>query len=205
MESAYALHGSNLPKAGGWRMHYGFPPTAPLILDIGCGKGEFTTYLAQKKPAVLVIGLDRRADRLATGCRLAEKLSLKNVFFWHGDALTLDSTFVSEEVSEIWLNYPDPYPKRRQEKHRLVHPRYLRQYWYILKGGGKIHFRTDDEALYAYALEQFLTGGWQILQATPDLREGGIEEAFFETEFRKRKGGYIRYIEVEKPLLPAVI
>lgn len=198
--SPYALYGEQVPEPGTWRDRLGFASEAELLLDIGCGKGEFAVYMAQQAPSTLVIGLERRADRLATGCRLAAEQNLSNVRFWHGDALLLESAFAQGEVSTIWLNYPDPYPRRRHEKHRLLHPKFLRLYRWILKPGGSLHFRTDAPALYEYGLEQLTGEGWQILTASSDLQPGEAEpSAYFETEFRRKKGGKNHYIHARRP------
>lgn len=197
--SSYALYGERMPGAGSWRAALGFPPEVPLLLDIGCGKGEFAVYMAQQVPQMLVIGLERRADRLAAGCRLAAELNLSNVRFWYGDALTLEAAFAPGEVSMIWLNYPDPYPRSRQAKHRLLHPKFLRLYRQILQPGGSLYFRTDAPQLYEYGLEQLTGDGWEILTASPDLQPGEAEPpAYFETEFRRRKGGKIHYIRARR-------
>ncbi|GIV23510.1 MAG: tRNA (guanosine(46)-N7)-methyltransferase TrmB [Bacteroidia bacterium] len=201
LSSPYALYGERVPSAGQWRSQLGFQPGVPLLLEIGCGKGDFAVYVAERYPHFLVVGLDRRADRLAAGCHWASEKNLKNVFFWHGDALTLEAHFSPGEVYELWLNYPDPYPKRRHEKHRLTHPRFLRLYYHVLAPTGRLHLRTDDEALYQYSLEQLQTAGWKVVLATPDLLpQEGPEEAHFETEFRRRKGGTIHYIQAHHPL-----
>lgn len=197
--SSYAVFGERVPLPGRWRQQVGLSAEAPLLLEIGCGKGEFAVYLAQRYPDALVVGLDRRADRLATGCRLAQEAQLGNILFWHGDALALEAAFMPGEVSEIWLNYPDPYPKARHAKHRLVHPRFLRLYRTILRPGGSLHMRTDSPDLYFYALAQLSENGWCISFRMPDLRPGEAPEvAFFETEFRRRKGGPIHYIHARQ-------
>ncbi|MCX7606327.1 MAG: tRNA (guanosine(46)-N7)-methyltransferase TrmB [Bacteroidia bacterium] len=199
-ESTRALMMEHLPWPGAWRTSWGFPPTAPLILEVGCGKGEFAVYLAQRRPDALVIAIDRRADRLATGCALAEKALISNVFFGQVDALILETLFAPGEIDILWLNYPDPYPKRRHEKHRLVHPRFIRQYQQLLSVKGRLYFRTDAPFLYTYALERLRDAQWIIYKATPDLQLGeGPAEAHFETEFRRRKGGTIHYIEAAPP------
>ena len=199
LASAYAVFGAGVPAPGQWRAQVGLPESAPIFLEIGCGKGEFAVQLAQQHPEALVVGLDRRADRLATGCRLAAEAHLNNVLFWHGDALVLEAAFMPGEVSEIWLNYPDPYPKARHAKHRLVHPRFLRLYRTTLRPGGSLHMRTDAPGLYFYALAQLSENGWCISFSTPDLQPGEAPElAFFETEFRRRKGGPIHYIHARQ-------
>ncbi|MCS7296770.1 MAG: tRNA (guanosine(46)-N7)-methyltransferase TrmB [Bacteroidia bacterium] len=191
-----ALYGEKVPSPAAWRETLGFSPDAPFFLDLGCGKGEFAVYLAQRYPHALVVGLDRRADRLATGCRIASERGVHNVRFWHADALLLETHLGLAEVSTLWLNYPDPYPKRRHEKHRLLHPRFLRLYQRILMRGGSLFLRTDEPNLYFYSLEQLREAGWEIVWATPCLLPGEVEEeaAYFETEFYRKRGGTIHYI-----------
>lgn len=198
--SPYALYGDRVPEPGSWRAALGLPVHTPFLLDIGCGKGEFAVYMAQRHPDWLVVGLERRADRLATGCRMAAEAHLQNVYFWHGDALSIEAAFASGEVSVIWLNYPDPYPKRRHEKHRLLHPKFLRLYGRVLAPQGELYFRTDAPAFYEYALDKLIAEGWDILFATPTLQPGEADDpAYFETEFRQRKGGAIHYIHARRP------
>ncbi|MEN2992320.1 MAG: tRNA (guanosine(46)-N7)-methyltransferase TrmB [Bacteroidia bacterium] len=198
--SPHALYGEKVPSAGQWRSRLGFPLQTPLLLEVGCGKGEFAVFLAERYPAALVVGLDRRADRLAAGCRTAQQKHLSNVYFWHGDALTLASAFSAGEVQAIWLNYPDPYPKARQAKHRLTHPRFLWQYAHILEPGGRLHLRTDSEALFLFTLEQLEAQGWPILYATSDLSpDSGPPEAHFLTTFALRTRAPIRYLEALAP------
>ncbi|MCS6895252.1 MAG: tRNA (guanosine(46)-N7)-methyltransferase TrmB [Bacteroidia bacterium] len=200
--STYALYGERVPSKGSWRSTLGGSETTPLILEIGCGKGEFAVYLAQLYPDSLIIGLDRRADRLASGCRAAAAASLSNVRFWHGDALTMEAYFGPGEVSTLWFNYPDPYPKRRHEKHRLFHPRFLRIYRTILRAQGELFFRSDSEELYEYALQRLSEDGWKIVFATPELRPGEAPEAaYFPTDFYRRKGEQPpRYIHASSPV-----
>lgn len=199
-ESPYGVWGPRVPRPGGWRVQGGGPPEAPLLLEVGCGTGEFAVWIAERCPTQLVIGLDRKADRLATGCGLAAEKKLSNVAFWHGDALVLAEAFSPGEVSTLWLHYPDPYPKRRQEKHRLVHPRFLWQYARILAAEGRLHLRTDVRPLYEYALEQLRQAGWTVVYHSPDLRPGeGPPEAHFPTRFFYRQPEPLHYLEARPP------
>lgn len=199
-ESPYALWGSRVPAPGTWRKSLGYPEHVPLLLDVGCGKGEFSVFTAEKRPEWLIVGLDRKAERLEMGVRRAEMHRLSNVYFWHGDAQTLHSSFAQGEVQEIWLNYPDPYPKARHAKHRLVHPRFLWQYEWILSEGGLLHMRTDDENLYYYAQEQLQAAGWSIERAVLLLEEGAEGSLWVETEFYLKKGRIVRYLCAKRPV-----
>jgi tRNA (guanine-N7-)-methyltransferase len=198
--SPYALYGEKVPPPGHWRQQVGFSEETPLILEVGCGKGDFSIALAKFLPEVLVIGMDRKADRLYAAVRTAETLHLPNVFFWQGDALLLEATFAAGEVSEIWLVHPDPYPKPRQAKHRLTHPRFLRLYHHILQPQGLLHLRTDDELLWHYSEEQLLLQGaqihWSGKVTPPHLPSPWLT---IETDFQRKKGGPTYYLQAFWP------
>jgi len=194
--SSYALYSEKVPPPGEWRAQLGFPQEAALILEVGCGKGDFSLAVAQLEPHALVIGLDRKADRLYAAVRAAETLGLANAYFWQGDALLLEAAFAPGEVSEIWLVHPDPYPKPRQAKHRLTHPRFLRLYHRILRPGGLLHLRTDHQDLWRYSEEQLTMQGAHLLwsgighsdkPASPWLT--------IETDFQRKKGGPTYYLQ----------
>ncbi len=194
--SPYALYSKKVPLPGGWRARLNFPEEAPLILEVGCGKGDFSLSVARLQPRALVIGLDRKADRLYAAVRAAEMQRLANAYFWQGDALLLEAAFAPGEASEIWLVHPDPYPKPRQAKHRLTHPRFLRLYHRILRPGGLLHLRTDHEDLWRYSEEQLGIQGARLLwsgivqsdkPATPWL--------MIETDFQRKKGGPTYYLQ----------
>ncbi|RMF51715.1 MAG: tRNA (guanine(46)-N(7))-methyltransferase TrmB [Bacteroidetes bacterium] len=199
-DSPYGVWGGRVPPPGQWRARWALPPEAPLLLEIGCGTGEFAVWMAERYPAQLVIGLDRKADRLATGCHLAAQKGLPNIGFWHGDAFLVAEAFAPGEVTTIWLHHPDPYPKRRQEKHRLVHPRFLWQYARILASEGRLHLRTDAPGLYEYALDQLHQANWRVVYHSPNLApEEGPPEAHFPTRFFHRRPGPLHYIEALPP------
>ncbi len=198
--SPYALRGMQVPRPGHWRSQLGFPETTPLLLEVGCGKGDFSIALARSLPKVLVIGLDRKADRLYAAVQAAEACSLSNAYFWEEDALLLEAHLAPGEVSELWLVHPDPYPKARHAKHRLTHPRYLRIYRNILTPEGLLHLRTDDEALWRYSETQLLLCGAIITwSGLVDLDGPPSPWLRIKTDFQHKKNGPTYYLRAYWP------
>lgn len=125
----------------------------PIVLELGCGKGEYTVNLSEAYPAKNFIGVDLKSNRMWRGAKTALEKQLKNVAFLRGIVEKIELLFDAGEVDEIWITFPDPYPKDKHEKHRLTHPRFLERYKQILKPGGLVHFKTDDDALFHYTLD----------------------------------------------------
>lgn len=153
---------------GHWRSDF-FMNERPVVLELACGKGEYTVGLGQAFPDVNFIGVDIKGDRIARGSKIAQQLGLTNVAFLRTDISYLREFFVEQEVDEIWITFPDPQPRARQEKHRLTHPRFLQLYRELLKPGGTLHLKTDNPELFAYSLEQVQAAGCEDLMATTDL------------------------------------
>lgn len=130
-----------------------FGNSNPITLEIGCGKGEYSVALAQANPGRNFIGFDLKSNRMWKGATQAIELGLKNVAFVRGIALKLPELFSAGEIDEIWITFPDPFPKDRHEKHRLTSPGYLELYRQILRSEGYVHFKTDDTGLFDYTLE----------------------------------------------------
>ncbi len=199
--SSYALYGERVPGPGRWRMQLGFPAQAPVILEVGCGKGHFSIGVAKLLPKALVIGLDRKANRLYAAVREAEALGLSNAYFWQADALLLEASFAPGEVSEVWLVHPDPYPKARQAKHRLTHPRFLRLYNYILKPEGRLHLRTDDTSFWQYSERQLSLSGATLVWSGPvNPASPPTPWLTIETDFQRKKGGITYYLQAFWPV-----
>jgi len=199
--SSYALYGERVPAPGQWRRQFGFPEGSPLILEVGCGKGHFSLGVAKLMPRALVIGLDRKADRLYAAVREAEAQGISNAYFWQADALFLEASFAPGEVSEIWLVHPDPYPKARQAKHRLTHPCFLRIYKYILKAEGRLHLRTDDPSLWQYSESQLILVGATLAWSGPvNLAFPPSPWLTIETDFQRKKGGVTYYLQAFWPV-----
>ena len=137
---------------GSWSVKY-FKNNNPLILELGCGKGEYTIHLAEKNPNCNFIGLDIKGARLWAGGQIALEKELPNVAFIRTDISRIDKLFAEGEVNEIWITFPDPQPKKKQIKKRLTNPRFLYKYNGFLKKGGLIHLKTDNVDFFDYSLE----------------------------------------------------
>ncbi|MDX2197233.1 MAG: tRNA (guanosine(46)-N7)-methyltransferase TrmB [Cytophagales bacterium] len=137
---------------GAWNEHY-FHNNNPIIIELGCGNGEYTCGLAGMFADANYVGVDIKGARLWRGSKSAEALRLLNVAFLRTRIDTIDQYFAPHEVSEAWITFPDPQPKDRNEKHRLTHPRFLKAYKNILKPHAHIHLKTDSEFLFQYTLQ----------------------------------------------------
>ena len=122
----------------------------PIVLELACGKGEYTIGLAQLYPNKNFIGVDIKGNRLWTGAKKAMDHHLHNVAFLRIPIDHIDDYFATEEIDEIWITFPDPQLRVSKSKKRLTHPKFLRLYYELLKPGGKIHLKTDSPDLYLF-------------------------------------------------------
>lgn len=134
--------------AGKW--HGVFENENPIVLELACGKGEYTVNLAQMHPNHNYIGVDLKGNRLWAGAKKALERDLKNAAFLRTQIVKIDNYFQYGEVDEIWITFPDPHLRAGKAGKRLTHPRYLRLYQRILKPGATIHLKTDSPDLYAF-------------------------------------------------------
>ncbi len=123
-----------------------------LTLELGCGRGELSLGLAQLFPDQNFIGIDKKADRLWFGGKGVVEMALPNIRFLRLPIERIVECFAPQEVDEIWITFPDPFPRRRDEKRRLFSPRFLDLYRQILKPGALLHLKTDSEDLFEYAV-----------------------------------------------------
>ncbi|GAB2568567.1 tRNA (guanosine(46)-N7)-methyltransferase TrmB [Spirosoma areae] len=184
---------------GQWRRDY-FGNQNPIVLELACGKGEYTVGLAQAFPDTNFIGIDIKGDRIARGSQAAQTLGLTNVAFLRTDINFLTEFFVAGEVNEIWLTFPDPQPRPKQAKHRLTHPRFLAIYDQLLSSGGTLHLKTDSPDLFAYSLAQVRAGTYYDLQFTNDLYNSPLSTSHFgiKTKYEQLffdKGFTINYLQ----------
>lgn len=155
--------------SGAWGPDF-FHNEQPLVLEVGCGKGEYTVGLAQLHPEQNFLGLDIKGERIWRGSVRAEALCLQNVGFLRIMAHQLRDHFAPGELSEIWLTFPDPRPRERDIKRRLTAPRFLDMYQQLLVPGGVAQLKTDSEGLFDYTLEVLASRpGATIDVATRDL------------------------------------
>ena len=137
---------------GKWQTQV-FKNQNPIILELACGKGEYTVNLSQQDLNTNFIGIDIKSNRMWKGAKIAQTENLQNSAFVRMTVQKLNEVFEKNEVSEIWITFPDPFPKERHEKNRLTHPEFLAVYKKVLKVNSPIHFKTDDDNLFDYTLE----------------------------------------------------
>lgn len=139
------------------------------ILEIGAGTGLFAVQLAEQFPDKQVVAVDVKADRMITGAKEAEEKGLANIRFLRAHVNQLKDIMPSHAVEKIWVTFPDPFPKDRHAKHRLMSAHFLDYYRAILVPTGALYFKTDAKALFDWSLEQLVAGKWRLLELTFDL------------------------------------
>lgn len=150
-----------------------FPGYDSLHLELGCGKGSFTAETARRERNILLAAVEKVPDAMVVAMEKAMEMGLKNVRFIDGDALALPVIFQENEVDRIYINFCDPWPRKKEAKHRLTAPGFLEIYESILKPEGEIHFKTDNNPLFEYSMETFVENGWELFQVTRDLHAQG--------------------------------
>jgi len=130
-----------------------FENNNPIVVELACGRGEFTVGLAQNYPDINFIGVDIKGSRIWKGSTIAIAEGLKNVAFLRTQIQLLEKHFSEGEISELWITFPDPFPREGDEKRRLTSPRFLDMYKPLLKKEGIVHFKTDNTGLFDYSLE----------------------------------------------------
>ena len=135
---------------GNWKSH--FKNENPIVLELGCGKGEYTIGLAKQNPQNNYIGIDIKGARLWRGAKIGMEENLENVSFLRTQIELVDELFGENEVSEIWITFPDPQIKYKRTKHRMTNKEFLAKYKRILKPDGVVHLKTDSEFMHGYTL-----------------------------------------------------
>lgn len=159
---------------GKWRTSY-FMNENPLVLELACGRGEYTTGLGAVYPEKNFIGVDIKGNRIWVGSKKARLDGMENVAFLRTQIDHLERFFDQDEVNEIWIVFPDPRPKSSDEHRRLTSPKYLEIYKKIICAGGRIHFKTDNTPLFEYTLE--------LLNDRPDVKDLAFTRKLYESEF----------------------
>jgi tRNA (guanine-N7-)-methyltransferase len=149
---------------GKWAKEF-FKNEQPIILELACGKGEYTVNLAKLFPDKNFIGIDYKGNRIWRGAKTAIEEGIDNVGFLRIQIETILDHFEKDEVSEIWITFPDPQPQDSREKKRLTNPVFLERYKHILVPEGIMHLKTDNDGFYAYTIEQI------ELQSLPKIKE----------------------------------
>lgn len=178
--------GKDHPLKGQWRQQM-FRNEHPIVLELGCGKGEYTIALAERFPEKNFIGIDIKGARLWKGARYATQHAMGNVAFIRTRVEFIESMFAPDEIAEIWITFADP--QERKPRKRLTHPRFLERYRHLLAPGGTIHLKTDSRLLHHFTLETARCNGLTVLEHDEDIYGSGRAgdllsiQTFYEKNF----------------------
>lgn len=159
---------NDAPLKGNWHRDF-FKNNNPIVLELGCGKGEYTIELAQRYPHMNFIGVDKKGSRMWKGCKYSVEKGLSNVAFIRTQIQFLANYFAENEVSEIWLTFPDPQPKRSKVNKRLTSSMYLDIYKKIATPNACVHLKTDNRILFDYTLEVIDKLQFFLLEKNEDI------------------------------------
>lgn len=174
-------------KKGQWNSVFGRP--ADLHVELGTGKGDFISQMAQRHPAVNFIGIEAQQDVIYYAAKKVKDLGLTNVRLLTFDINNIENIFAPGEVSRFYVNFCDPWPKARHAKRRLTHTSFLEKYRGLLKEGGKLFFKTDNRPLFDFSLEQFALANLKVEALTFDLHNSAMTDNVM-TEYERKFSGY---------------
>ncbi|WP_299156044.1 tRNA (guanosine(46)-N7)-methyltransferase TrmB [uncultured Tenacibaculum sp.] len=185
----------DFPLKGKWNTF--FKNDNPIVLELGCGKGEYTIALAEKNPNKNFIGIDIKGARFWRGAKTAIENNMQNVAFIRTQIELVDYIFAENEVDEIWITFPDPQIKYQRTKHRMTNATFLKKYHHILKEDGIMNLKTDSEFMHGYTLGLLHGEGHEIIHANHNVykNEGAPEEVTSTQTFYEKQ-----YLEVGKPI-----
>lgn len=177
----------------------------PIILELACGKGTYTLELARRSAKRNYVGVDIKGSRLWKGAKIAREKELANVRFLRIYIDHLDEYFADNEVDEIWITFPDPYPKGSDRSKRLTSEKFLRQYQSVLKEDGLVHLKTDSSSLFQFSKRSVRNFGGTICEDIPDVYGQNIDNPHLaiQTDFEKKhlsKGRVIKYMNFKLPV-----
>ena len=186
----------NYDLKGNWRQQF-FNNDHPLVLELGCGKGEYSVELAKKYPEKNFIGIDIKGARFWRGAKTAIEDNIPNVAFIRTQIELLEYVFAQNEVDEIWITFPDPQIKYKRTKHRMTNTEFLKRYQTVLKPDGIVNLKTDSEFMHGYTLGLLHGQGHEVLYANHDVykQEGSPEEVTSIQTFYESQ-----YLEQNKPI-----
>lgn len=170
-----------------------FGNTNPIHIEIGCGKGNFVTGMAQMYPDINFIAIEKVEDVIVMAMEKTINKELTNVRFTDMDAEKMEDFFVRGEIERIYLNFSDPWKKNKQAKRRLTHKRFLDRYKKILNPGNMIWFKTDNKALFEFSLNSFCAEDFKLSNITLDLHNSNFEGNVI-TEYEQR------FLELNQPI-----
>ncbi len=184
---------------GRWADHFG--NKNPIVVELGCGKGEYTVGLAKRNDQKNFVGIDIKGARFWRGAKIALEEKLENVAFLRTQIELIDDLFAENEISEIWITFPDPQIKYKRTKHRMTNQIFLEKYRKVLVPKGLVHLKTDSEFMHGYTLGLLHGLGLEVIYANHDVykNEGSPEEVlkiqtFYENQYLQ-EGKPITYIQ----------
>lgn len=186
----------NYKQKGNWGKTF-FKNNNPIVLELGCGKGEYSVELAKRNPNVNYIGVDIKGARFWRGAKTAIEENISNVAFLRTQIELIDHAFAENEVDEIWITFPDPQIKYKRTKHRMTNATFLARYKTILKPNGLMHLKTDSEFMHGYTLGLLHGAGHEVIYANHNVykQEGSPEEVTsIQTYYESQ------YLEQNKPI-----
>lgn len=185
---------------GNWNSKF-FKNDNPIVLELGCGKGEYSVALAKANPGKNFLGIDIKGARFWRGAKTALETGLGNVGFIRSQIELVDQLFGENEIDEIWITFPDPQIKYKRTKHRLTNSEFLQKYKKILKKDGIVNLKTDSEFMHGYTLGLLHGEGHEILHANHDVYKNVYSpkevieiQTFYEKQYLE-KGKPITYIQ----------
>ncbi len=181
---------------GNWRQQF-FKNDNPLVLELGCGKGEYSVELAKKYPNKNFIGIDIKGARFWRGAKTAIENTIENVAFLRTQIELIEYAFAENEVDEIWITFPDPQIKYKRTKHRMTNSEFLKRYKKVLKPEGVVNLKTDSEFMHGYTLGLLHGEGHEVIYANHNVykQEGSPEEVTSIQTFYESQ-----YLEQNKPI-----
>jgi tRNA (guanine-N7-)-methyltransferase len=187
---------NQLPLKGKWRTDF-FKNNNPIVLELGCGKGEYSVGLAQRNPNKNFIGIDIKGARFWRGAKTAVENEIHNVAFLRTQIELIEHCFDADEVDEIWITFPDPQIKYKRTKHRMTNTEFLNNYKKILKPNGLMHLKTDSEFMHGYTLGLLHGLGHEVIYANHNVykNEGAPADVTSIQTFYESQ-----YLEVNKPI-----
>lgn len=195
------LLNNSYDKKGQWREKV-FNNNNPIVLELGCGKGEYTVSLAERNPNINYIGIDIKGARFWRGAKTAIEENLYNVAFIRTQIELVEYVFGENEVDEIWITFPDPQIKYKRTKHRMTNLAFIERYRKILKANGIMHLKTDSEFMHGYTLGLLHGVGYEVIYANHNVYklEGSPKEVtdiqtFYESQYLEQDKAitYIRF------------
>ncbi|WP_411893258.1 tRNA (guanosine(46)-N7)-methyltransferase TrmB [Winogradskyella sp. A2] len=195
------LLGNIYKNKGSWRNEV-FKNNNPIVLELGCGKGEYTVGLAKRNPSKNYIGIDIKGARFWRGAKTAIEESLNNIAFIRTQIELVEYVFEENEVDEIWITFPDPQIKYKRTKHRMTNLAFIERYKKILKPDGIMNLKTDSEFMHGYTLGLLHGGGHDVIYANHNvyMLEGSPKEVteiqtYYESQYLEQDKAitYIRF------------